>query len=88
MKTTSCAGDFPLLSAASEHTTPHSLKAPDMTTFDQTRSAIVSPFASIMGVVASVMAWNDQRVTRKSLSALTDRELNDIGLARGDIETM
>jgi len=31
-------------------------------------------------------AWNDARVTRKALAALSDRELDDIGLCRGDIE--
>lgn len=31
-------------------------------------------------------AWNDARVTRNSLYRLTDRELDDIGLCRGDIE--
>lgn len=33
--------------------------------------------------------WNEQRRYRRTLnelSALTDRELNDIGLTRGDIE--
>ena len=40
-------------------------------------------FASIIGVVTN---WNDVRVTRKSLSALSDRELDDIGLIRGDID--
>lgn len=33
-----------------------------------------------------IAAWNDARVTRKSLSALTDRELDDLGLVRGDID--
>ncbi len=33
-----------------------------------------------------VTAWNDARITRRELSALTDRELTDIGLTRGDIE--
>ncbi|WP_135507255.1 DUF1127 domain-containing protein [Roseovarius aestuariivivens] len=36
--------------------------------------------------VAAVLAWNDARVTRKALSRLSDRELDDIGLNRGDIE--
>ncbi len=36
-------------------------------------------------VVASFSAWNDARKTRKALSRLTDRELDDIGLSRGDI---
>lgn len=31
-------------------------------------------------------AWNDARVTRKALSKLSDRELDDIGLCRGDLE--
>ncbi|MGI3163313.1 DUF1127 domain-containing protein [Pseudooceanicola sp. 200-1SW] len=42
--------------------------------------------AAINHLVASVMNWNDARVTRKALSRLTDRELNDIGLVRGDID--
>lgn len=37
-------------------------------------------------LVAGVIAWNDARVTAKSLSKLTARELDDIGLCRGDID--
>ncbi|WP_213684629.1 DUF1127 domain-containing protein [Roseicyclus sp.] len=37
-------------------------------------------------VFGRIAAWNDARVTRKSLSALTDRELEDLGLVRGDID--
>ena len=37
-------------------------------------------------LIASLRDWNDQRATRAQLSKLTDRELNDIGLCRGDIE--
>lgn len=33
----------------------------------------------------AAIAWNSARVTRKQLSSLTDRELDDIGLCRGDI---
>lgn len=33
-----------------------------------------------------LIAWNDTRVTHKALSALSDRELNDIGLTRADID--
>ena len=40
-------------------------------------------FSDLVGRLA---AWNDARVTRKSLSALSDRELDDLGLVRGDIE--
>lgn len=39
-------------------------------------------------VFATLAAWNDARVTRKALSKLSDRELDDIGLCRGDIEMM
>ncbi len=35
---------------------------------------------------AAVSAWNDARITRNALSRLSDRELDDIGLSRGDIE--
>ncbi|RQP05370.1 MAG: DUF1127 domain-containing protein [Paracoccus sp. BP8] len=37
-------------------------------------------------VIAMVAAWNDARITRRELHRLTDRELTDIGLTRGDIE--
>ncbi|MDF3907543.1 DUF1127 domain-containing protein [Paracoccus sp. AS002] len=37
-------------------------------------------------VTAMVAAWNDARITRSELNRLTDRELTDIGLTRGDIE--
>ena len=36
-------------------------------------------------VIASVSTWNDTRRTRNALTRLSDRELNDIGLSRGDI---
>lgn len=39
-------------------------------------------------IVAAFAGWNDARVTRKSLSHLSDRELDDIGLCRGDIESI
>lgn len=37
-------------------------------------------------IIAAVTAWNDARVTRNALSTLSDRELEDIGLCRGDID--
>ena len=44
----------------------------------------------VAGVVQVVRARAEERAryvrTRDELSALTDRELNDIGLGRGDIE--
>lgn len=43
---------------------------------------------SVFDLVAKVSAWNDMRVTRRELSKLSDRELNDIGLSRADIEVL
>ena len=37
-------------------------------------------------ICAELTAWNDARVTKNALNRLTDRELDDIGLNRGDIE--
>ena len=34
---------------------------------------------------AAVGNWNDRRMTRNALGKLSDRELDDIGLCRGDI---
>jgi uncharacterized protein YjiS (DUF1127 family) len=43
---------------------------------------------ALSNVFAVLGAWNDARVTRKALAKLSDRELDDIGLCRGDIEMM
>ncbi|WP_370229810.1 DUF1127 domain-containing protein [Cognatishimia sp.] len=40
---------------------------------------------AISSIFASVAQWNATRTTRVQLSKLTDRELSDIGLSRGDI---
>ncbi len=42
--------------------------------------------ALFASVVNTVVEWNDARATRNALSGLTDRELDDIGLSRGDID--
>lgn len=42
--------------------------------------------AAISNVYAVVRDWNDARITRNALASLTDRELEDIGLVRGDID--
>jgi uncharacterized protein YjiS (DUF1127 family) len=59
-----------------------------MTTLDTTRSAAGSSSITSMisGAFGTLAAWNDARITRKSLSKLTARELDDIGLNRGDID--
>ncbi|MBW7055268.1 DUF1127 domain-containing protein [Paracoccus bogoriensis] len=43
-----------------------------------------------VGIVARIIAlvarWREARVTRRELNRLSDRELDDIGLCRADIE--
>lgn len=41
---------------------------------------------SLGTIIARIAAWNDRRITRRELMKLSDRELDDIGLIRGDIE--
>lgn len=63
-----------------------------MAAFDTTRTAYgAAPAAGqfkgfVATMIASVVAWNDARMTRNALNGLTDRELDDIGLVRGDID--
>lgn len=52
---------------------------------EATSAGIGSYIASIFSAFAE---WNDARLTRNSLAALTDRELEDIGLHRGDIDAV
>lgn len=60
-----------------------------MTTLDITRtSGSKGPFSFVSGIIGTLAAWNDARVTRKSLSKLTKRELEDIGLCSADIDTI
>ena len=40
-------------------------------------------FAAMIGILR---AWNDARTTRNALNSLSERELSDIGLSRGDID--
>ncbi len=35
----------------------------------------------------SLLSWNNRRVTRNELYRLSDRELEDIGLTRSEIDT-
>ena len=57
-----------------------------MTTYTNTRTASGLHTGFFSSLVSIVSAWNDARVTRSALSRLSDRELDDIGLCRGDIE--
>lgn len=42
----------------------------------------------ITGLFGQIAAWNDARVTRSALSKLSDHELDDLGLHRGDIDAI
>ncbi len=42
----------------------------------------------VQNIIAQYAAWNDARITRNALSRLSDRELEDIGLSRSDIDTI
>ncbi|MGV6804035.1 MAG: DUF1127 domain-containing protein [Ruegeria sp.] len=44
--------------------------------------------AYLASLVNAVVAWNDARVTRNALNGLSNRELEDIGLCRGDIDVV
>jgi len=39
-------------------------------------------------VIAAFITWNDTRATRRSLGKLTDLQLADIGLNRGDVDAI
>ena len=61
-----------------------------MASYDTTRPVAGQSAGKISGFFANmfsaVAAWNDARITRNSLSKLSARELDDIGLTFGDIE--
>ena len=63
-----------------------------MAAFETTRTApfgAISIFRAVQFVSDTYIAfanWNDARVTRNALAKLSDRELDDIGLCRGDID--
>ncbi len=52
----------------------------------ENRGIVAQTLGLFNAAIANLIAWNDARVTRKSLSSLSDRELEDLGLVRGDIE--
>jgi uncharacterized protein YjiS (DUF1127 family) len=43
---------------------------------------------SVSNGFATLANWNDRRMTRSALGKLSDRELDDIGLCRGDIDNV
>jgi uncharacterized protein YjiS (DUF1127 family) len=65
-----------------------------MAAVEMTRPApfgAITTYRAVTGLskfVTAMTSWNDARVTRNALNKLSDRELDDIGLCRGDIETL
>ena len=62
-----------------------------MAYLDTSRISAISTSRTVIANIATAVFkafvhWNDARVTRNALSQLSLRELNDIGLAPGDIE--
>jgi uncharacterized protein YjiS (DUF1127 family) len=65
-----------------------------MAAYETTRSAPFGAIATfravqfVLSIVDTFRTWNDARMTRIALDKLSDRELDDIGLCRGDIDTI
>ena len=45
-------------------------------------------FQFFSGIHSTFSNWNDARVTRNALGKLSDRDLDDLGLCRGDIDRL
>ncbi len=62
-----------------------------MAVIDTTRNSVAPTgvFAAVFATVYTTFAnWKAERATRTALSQLSDRELDDIGVVRADIETL
>ncbi|MDO5647336.1 DUF1127 domain-containing protein [Paracoccus sp. (in: a-proteobacteria)] len=58
-----------------------------MTTIDMTHGNAARGFGGFVARIQALFAaWNDARITRRELDRLSERELNDIGLCRADID--
>jgi len=44
--------------------------------------------AQVTSFYGTLVDWHDARATRRALHELSDRELDDIGLVRGDIDAV
>ena len=61
------------------------VSAPKFGSFESVASQAVS---YVKSTVSSVILWEKNRRTRNALSRLSDHELDDIGLTRGDIDEL
>ena len=91
---TSCPDHTATLNASqkkTKHQQPDK-KDTDMAAIETTRTPygtldlVARINVTLSPVIGTIASWNDARVTRNTLSGLSDRELDDIGLGRGDID--
>ncbi len=57
-----------------------------MAVIDTTRPHTTGLRGLVSQITAAFLAWKDARATRAALSRLSDRELEDIGITRGEID--
>ena len=57
-----------------------------MAVIDTTRPHAAGLRGLLSQLSLALFAWKDARATRAALSRLSDRELEDIGITRGDID--
>ena len=58
-----------------------------MALFETHRSPVAVPSNGLFTALFSWVAdWSERRATKAALMSLSDRELDDIGLTRGEVE--
>lgn len=50
--------------------------------------AVLRTVDSVLNLKENLIQWNENRITRKALSRLTDAQLDDIGLTRDDVTSL
>jgi uncharacterized protein YjiS (DUF1127 family) len=60
-----------------------------MAYYDMPRPAAAGRLSrAVQGLIDGYAAWREARLTRAALARLSERELNDIGLSRADLDVM
>lgn len=59
-----------------------------MAYFTTTRPASFGMGSFARTLIDTIVSWHERRITRNELYRLSDRELDDIGLTRGDIDSV
>ncbi len=60
----------------------------DLTPSHASNGGVSRLMTFVVRSAGTLSAWNDARKTRNALNSLTDKELDDIGLCRGDIDNV